>query len=115
MTKEELRTELQRGRTLDELLHFSRGQECLIFKADEFEPGDEILYIPDIDLNEIPADTDLSCDIEGIFDVLGCCYTGDDFIEECDGNAELAERLFWYCDWQHPSSSRIELEDDDET
>ncbi len=112
MKKAELRNRLMAGEMLVDILPLKDGQDCLIYKADDFKPGVEILYIPDVFLNEIPVDKDLSCDIEGIFDVLGRCYTGDDFIEECDGNVELAERLFWYCDWQSPSSALPELEED---
>ena len=51
---------------------------------------------------------------EEIEEILDQCYTGDDFIEECDGDVEKAERLFWYCDWQHPCSALPEIEDDEE-
>ena len=116
MTRTEIEIELRKGRTLDSILHFRRGQGCMIFKADKFQPGDEVLYIPDIDMNEIHVDKDISVDIEGIYDVLGCCYTGDDFIETCNGDEKRAEMLFWYCDWQHPSSAYDEgaVDDDDE-
>lgn len=50
---------------------------------------------------------------ETIEEVVGNCYTSNDFIEECGGNLELAERLFWYCDWQHPSSAVDEVIDDE--
>ncbi len=46
--------------------------------------------------------------------VLSNCYTGQEFIDECGGDVEKAERLFWYCDWQHPSSAVDELADDEE-
>ena len=130
MTKQELREKLMSGQILDELFHFTRGQECLIFKADKFCAGDEIIYIPDIDLNEIPVDTNLSVDNsmmdelnrgwgpmtaqEQINLALSFCYTGDDFVDECGGDVEKAERLFWYCDWQHPSSAVDELDDDED-
>lgn len=130
MTKAELRVELMKGRTLDDILQFTDGQECTIFKADQFIPGDEVLYIPDIDLNQIPVDINLSYDNsmadetndgwdpmtpeEQVKTVLSFCYTGDDFINECDGDEKLAERLFWYCDWQHPNSAYPEICDDEE-
>ena len=112
MKKAELRNRLMGGEKLVDILPLIAGQDCEIYKAPRFRADDEIIYIPDVSLNELPVDKDLSCDIEGIFDVLGRCYTGDDFIEECDGNVELAERLFWYCDWQSPSSALPELEED---
>ena len=54
MTQLELREKLEEGKTLDQLLPFKIGQECLIFKATYFIAGDEIVYIPDVDLNEVP-------------------------------------------------------------
>ena len=45
---------------------------------------------------------------------MGQCYTGQDFTDECCGDAEKAERLFYYCDWQHPSSAIDELANDGE-
>lgn len=130
MTKDELREKLLIGATLDELLCFRSGQDCDIFKTAEFVSGDEIIYIPDIDLNQLPISIDLSHDNsmmdemrcgwgpmtaeEQIRIVLSYCYTGNDFIKECEGDAEKAERLFWYCDWQHPSSALPEIDDDEE-
>lgn len=130
MTKAELRAELMKGRTLDEILHFTDGQECLIFKVDRFVPGDEVLYIPDIDLNQIPVDLDLNRNNsmmdeakhgwgpmtaeEQVTVILSYCYTGDDFINECSGDEEKARYLFDYCDWQHPSSAYPEICDDEE-
>ena len=111
MTKQELRAELAAGRTLDELFRFKNGQECMIFKADYFTPRAEIIYIPDIDLNEIPVDDPIT-DPEVLTDVLHYCYTGEDFVEACGGNVWKAERLFWYVDWQNPCSAVDEIEDD---
>lgn len=98
---------------MGELFTFSEGQECYIFKAPEFKAGAEILYIPDTCLNEIPVTEAPTCEDEAD-NIIDCCYTGDDFIKECDGDVELAERLFAYCDWQHPSSALPEVEDDEE-
>lgn len=112
ITKSELRERLEGGETLNEILAFSAGQECEMYKADDFEPGDTVLYIPDIWLNEIPISREL--DPEELEEVLSMCYTGEDFMELCGGDAEKADRLFWYCDWQHPSSAVDELDDDDE-
>ncbi len=106
MTKLDCMVLLRRGERIDRIFPLRDGQECTIYKADAFVPGLEIIYIPDIDLNAIPYDKDLSADIEGIMDFL-CqdCYTGDDFIDLCDGDTEKAKRLFEYVDWQHPSSA----------
>ena len=103
MTKTELIAQLANGKSLDSILKFRPGQDCMIFKAEEFRPGKEILYIPDIDLNEIPVDKEGLTDDE-IESILNECFTGDDFLDEAEGNRKLAQELFNYVDWQHPSS-----------
>lgn len=112
MTKEELKARLQAGEPLDGLFHWSIGQECVIFKADTFRAGADILYIPDVALNDLQLGNPVSG--EEIKDILWCCYSGNDFIDECGGDQELAERLFHYCDWQHPSSVLPEIYDEDD-
>ena len=96
MTKAELREKLLGGAVMDDLFAFRNGQDCEIFKATRFERSDDIIYIPDLE------------------EIVGCCYTGNDFVEECGGDVEKARHLFWYCDWQHPSSALPEIEDDEE-
>ena len=113
ITKETLRKSLEIGLKMRELFDFSDGQDCLIFKVEKFLPGDKIIYIPDVVLNEIPLGRPVVVDDE-ITEILDMCYTGNDFIDLCDGDAKLAERLFWYCDWQHPSSALNEVTDDEE-
>ena len=113
LTKQELRSQLQHGQTLNDLLAFGPGQTCEIFKADKFYPGDVVNYVPDVALNHIPLDRPITAP-EELDEVLSQCYTGQDFIDECCGDTEKAERLFYYCDWQHPSSAIDELADDDE-
>lgn len=103
ITKNDLKLALENGATLESLLEFQAGQECEIYKAEKFLPGNTVLYISDLTFNDIPTDRPIT-DSEELEDVLGQCYTGDDFISECCDNIELAERLFWFCDWQHPSA-----------
>ena len=113
MTKDQLRDQLRKGAIMDDLFTFRCGQECWVFKAPRFEAGANILYIPDTDLNSIPV-AEHPKNYDEIEEIIDNCYTGDDFIEECGGDAEKAERLFWYCDWQHPCSALPEIEDDEE-
>lgn len=114
MTKEELKLHLEQGRTMDEAFALRDGQSCTIYKADQFTEGPDIIYIPDLALNEIPEVTPVNRGTKEevanrIEEILYSCYTGDDFIYESDEDRELAERLFYYCDWQHPSSALPEL------
>lgn len=113
LTKEDLKMSLTEGKTMNELFPFRSGQECEIFKASRFTSDDTILYIPDTSLNEIPMDTPIT-DPESIDEVVRKCYTWSDFVELCDGDTVLAEELFHYCDWQHPSSAVDELVDEDQ-
>lgn len=110
MTKAVLRLNLASGKTMDELFHYTAGQECLIYKAAAFTAGDEIIYIPDIVFNDIPMDRPPASE-EELEEVLSQCYTGNDFLSECEGDVDLARRLFSYCDWQHPSSALPEIDD----
>lgn len=119
MTKDELRTQLQAGKTLDDLFTFRLGQECLIFKEHLFPENpkarDEIIYIPDLSLNDLHPDKPCA-DEEEIMHTLSCCYTASDFLEEVNGSQQRAETLFYFVDWQHPSSAIGEggLFDDEE-
>lgn len=110
MTKKEARERILKGECLSDMFEFTDGQECEIFKG-EWNPGDEVIYIPDIDLNEICINRPLVkiLDEEEIEDVLSCLYTGKDYMDLADGDEELAKRLFYYCDWQHPSSALDEI------
>ena len=114
MTKRELRDYLKAGYFMNDAFDFGPGQDCEIFKAGQFKPGDEIIYIPDVDLNMIPMNAPVADEV--IDEVVSNCYTGDDFLEQCGGDEEKARRLFWYCDWQHPSSAMDEgaVDDDEE-
>lgn len=102
MTRGELRKELKTGVKLEDIFEFTDGQDCLIYKG-KFLPGiigDDICYIPDIYLNEIPVNRPIS--ESEIDDIIDECFTTNDFINECKGHENLAEDLFNYVDWQHP-------------
>lgn len=113
MTREELKQKLENGTILDEVFETVDGQECVIIKAEEFEASDDIIYIPDLSLNYIITDRTLSK--EEIEDVISSCYTGNDFLEICHGNKQMATHLFGYVDWQHPDlDDFLEGYDEDE-
>ena len=114
MTKDELkRWIVENEQMLEAILPLSDGQDCSIYKAMEFSINDEIIYIPDVWENHL--DSLISGDDdEGISyaqRVVENCYTGKDFVDVCGGDVKLAERLFHYCDWQHPSSALPEVDD----
>lgn len=114
MTKNAIKKALEEGAMLEEILEFRAGQECDIFKT-EFNPSmpDEVCYIPDIYLNEIKA-WEKNLTDEEIEELLSDCYTVQDIIDVCEGNVTMAERVFNYIDWQHPSTGFDELSMDDE-
>lgn len=101
MTKEYLRKELECGKCLKEIFEFSDGQDCTIYKGKfDLDNAENIIYIPDIFINDIDIDTDFLTEME-IKNVLENCYTTADFLEESQGHVNLAESLFNYVDWQH--------------
>ena len=110
MTVNEVRERIIKGECLSNIFEFTDGQDCMIYKRD-WNPGDEVIYIPDIDLNEICINRPLVqiLDETEIEDVLSYLYTGKDFMDLSDGDEELAKRLFLYCDWQHPTSAMNEI------
>lgn len=112
MTVNEIRERIIKGECLSDMFEFTDGQDCIIYKGD-WNPGDEVIYIPDIDLNEICINRPLINILDGeeIKDVICYLYTGKDFMELADGDEELAKRLFDYVDWQHPSSALNEVLD----
>ena len=91
---------MKNGEHLENIFQFTDGQECLIYKGD-FEVSDNIIYIPDIWLNEL--NTDSKATEEDIEDIINNCYTGKDFMEECHDIENVAKRLFNTVDWQHPN------------
>lgn len=103
---------LKNGEILEDLLPLSDGQDCLIYKAETFSSGEDIIYIPDVFLNEIPYNRPCTSD-EDIRAIISRCYTGEDFLLECNGCEESAAYLFAYVDWQHPSSAIDEIEEID--
>ena len=88
---------------LNEIFNFTDGQDCLIYKATDFDKAemDDIVYIPDICLNEIPINH-IKYDEDEIDNILIHCITKQDFLDECKGNEKLARDLFDFVDWQHP-------------
>ena len=115
MTIEKVRERLNNGEMLSEIFNFTDGQDCLIYKG-EWNPGDDIIYIPDIDLNKIPIDRTLEKWTEDYGDeielAISNMYTGRDFVMIADGDRDVAEKLFYYCDWQNPSSAIDEVLED---
>ena len=102
MTKEYLRKELECGKCLKDIFSFIDGQDCIIYKGKfDLENVENIIYIPDIFLNDIDIDADFMTEME-IKNVLENCYSTEDFIEEAQGHVNLAESLFAYVNWQHP-------------
>lgn len=101
ITKECLRKELECGKRLKDIFSFSDGQDCIIYKGKfDLDNAENIIYIPDIFLNDIDIETDFLTERE-IKNVLGNCYTTADFIEEAQCHVNLAQDLFNYVDWQH--------------
>lgn len=111
MNKHQLRERLKAGKILTSLFNFTEGQDCMIYKGN-FEKSDSIIYIPDLDLNEIETDRDLTD--EEINQIINKCYSGYDFIDICNNHENVAEVLFDYVDWQHPRVEDLTIGYDEE-
>lgn len=105
MTRTELKKALEAGASLEEILPVSDGQECRIVKlswpADVKNNLEEVIYIPDLSLNEIDYDSEC-LPLEEIAHIVAYTYTVRDFLQEASFNVELARDIFCQCDWQHP-------------
>lgn len=102
MTKEYLRKELECGKALKDIFSFTDGQDSTIYKGKfDLENAENIIYIPDVFLNDIDIEADFMTERE-IKNVLENCYSTEDFMVEAQGHVNLAESLFDYVDWQHP-------------
>lgn len=113
MKREELRERIYKGECLSDMFNFIWGQDCTIYKG-EWNPDDEIIYIPDIDLYGICINRSLITILtkDEIDEMINSCfYTGKDFMELCDNNEELAKELFDYVDWQSPSGAYNEVKE----
>lgn len=102
---------------MNEIFPLSDGQECKIYKSKRLwdEIGeDEVVYIPDIYLNEIYKlwyATENDTIESDTYDILiNECHTKRDF--EMIGG-DRAEELFNFVDWQHPNMDDL-TEGDDE-
>ena len=86
MKKTDLKAALRSGAKLNDLLSFGPGQDCEIFKADKFYEDDEVIYVPDVSLNEIPLNRPIT-DQNELDEVIGYCYTGRNWQSVCSGTA----------------------------
>lgn len=112
-TKEALKNSLNYGLCLKDCVKLTNGQECTIFKTERFFPTDIILYIPDLELNEINYEEENLTE-EAINNIIEHCYSGKDFLNIVGGDIEKAKILFDYVDWQHPESAYDAGEIDEE-
>lgn len=106
MTKDEIITRLQAGEKIEEILPLIDGQLCMIYKSPEgFHPGEDVIYVPDVDLNDIQFNTGIQwTEEQEIHRLKAGMYTGNEFLQICGNNTKLAEHIFRYVDWQHPVS-----------
>ena len=104
INKNQLKARLEQGERLKDIFNFTDGQECLIYKGG-FEKSDNIIYIPDIYLNELNMGTVTTK--EDLNNILNNCFTGNDFLRECNGCEKAARTLFGFVDWQHPDIQDI--------
>lgn len=93
MKKQEVKARLMNGEGLREIfpvLPYTKEYGEIV-KAARFVAGDEVIYIPSLGWNPINYFAENEEDAE---DILCDCYTGDNYIELCNGNITLAKLLF---------------------
>lgn len=101
LSKTELEVYLRKDYTLAELIpDTSKGEGCVIYK-DSWEKSDRIIYIPDYSLNGIIPNRILNA--KEIDKTVHSYYTGNDFLQICNGHEHIAQALFSICNWQHPN------------
>lgn len=112
MTREEAKKLLCEGKKVSEIFDLIPGQECMIYKGewpDNPDASDEIIYIPDINLNNLD-DYDML-----MSERLSLMYTAKDFLNQTGGNIAAAKDLFEFVDWQNPDvQDLMDCTDDDE-
>ncbi|WP_135567905.1 hypothetical protein [Galactobacillus timonensis] len=105
VTLKNLADALKRGETLADMLPVVAGQECNIVKLsdEQYEEANsaDIVYIPDLNLHEIPYFRPVT--IEEADEILQRCYTKQDFIDATFGVKDADHYLFEFVDWQTPN------------
>jgi len=71
---------------------------ALLVNSIDWDDDEEIIYNPENYDNDFEQS-------EG--------YTGADFLELCDGDKEMAQRVYDQCDWQHPETIIDEMKRED--
>lgn len=108
MKYNDLLESLKEGKTLESLVNLTPGQNCSIYKAHgRCFDLDEVIYIPDVFLNDIPTDYAMTKD-----DLAECSayfYTWKDFMDLCK-TEDRALELFDLCDWAQPYTVLDEME-----
>lgn len=111
MNKKELWKCLSAGKKLVDIMPVIPGDDCLItaVTGEEYDKcrNDDIVYIPDFDLNEIIYNKDISARPGEMLHVIEYCYTKQDFLNLCKGNKRMAYSLFCLCDWQNPNLDEL--------
>ena len=111
MIREEAKKLLLEGKKIGEIFDLIPGQECMIYKGEwpDDTSSEDIIYIPDIDLNELD-DSDVP-----VSEKLSLMYTAGDFLKEAGGNVLAAKDLFNFVDWQNPNiQDLMDCTDDEE-
>ena len=111
MIREEAKKLLLEGKKIGEIFDLIPGQDCMIYKGEwpDDTSSEDIIYIPDIDLNELD-DSDVP-----VSEKLSLMYTAGDFLKEAGGNVLAAKDLFNFVDWQNPNiQDLMDCTDDEE-
>ena len=91
MSKTEIGKRIRNIRILNGLSQSELGEK-LGLTADRIQN----IYLSKLNLGVVTTGENLN-------DILKNCYTGNDFLKECNGHKNIAKALFDFVDWQHPN------------
>lgn len=108
MTKQEILKLLRNGVKLNQIFDFISGQECEIYKSDDWTQAreDDIVYIPDISLNDICIDKNIHFEDERLY-ILRQFYRKKRFCFGMPWKRKDSRRFIQLCRLATPRYSRF--------
>lgn len=88
------------GGALEDILRFSTGDHCTMFKEDHFYQDGRVLYIPSVEDHGIPIHSPISRN--ELASVLKWIYSFEDFVNITEGDMALAKEVFDQCEGEVP-------------
>lgn len=110
ITKDQAIALLKEGKSIAEIFDLIEYEKYQFYKAKEWDPGDTVLYIPDLWNHGVPAHVSLLLSDEDIETMMQLLFTGRDFIEICEGDKAIAKEVFENIDGAMPKEAYEDVE-----